>query len=623
MIRKTLAATIIVLTLWGCDENETKDTSSTTIVKDMHTQSNADSLQMKHLDLDVKVDFEQRTIAGRASWDIDNINNLDELVLDAHALTIDSVFVDGNKAEYKMSTHQPHIGSALSIPIQNETTRVDIYYKSDPKAGALQWMEPSQTLGKKHPFLYTQSEAIYARSWIPVPDGPGIRFTYTARVQVPKDLLALMSANNPQQKNDSGIYNFSMDIPIPAYLMALGVGDLVFKEIDSRTGVYADPALLETAHNEFAEVGEMVGIAEQLYGQYRWGRYDILVLPSGFPLGGMENPKLTFCTPTIISGDRSLVNLIAHELAHSWSGNLVTNATWNDFWLNEGFTVYFERRLTEKMTDKSYADMLWVLGFQDLEKTLAEMKADGNMEDTRLKLELKQRDPDEGLTDIAYEKGALFLRHIEEQVGREEIDNFLNAYFNAHAFKTITTEQFVQYLNDNLIKGDKELAAKINVDGWVYSVGLPDNIPSLKAERFNVVDNAREQFLSGSALSEIKTTDWTTHEWLHFLRKMPKPLSVEQMTALDKTYKFTTSNNSEIADQWYVMAIAANYEAAYSEIDDFLRRVGRRKFLTPIYSEMIATGKKDMAKTIYEKYRNNYHPLAQATFDKMILNKEG
>ncbi len=620
---KKLVTALLLLTVISCKDNEQAAGTDKHVVKDKHTQSNADSVGIKHLDLDVKVDFDERVIIGRASWNIDNSKyQKDELILDAYRLTVDSVVVDGNKAQHSWGPSVTHLGTALKIPIGENSSRVDIYYRSDPGANALQWLEPQQTSGKKHPFLYTQSESIYARSWIPAPDGPGIRFTYTAKVSVPAGLMALMSAENLQQKNDSGIYHFKMDIPIPAYLMALAVGDVEFKAIDERTGVYADPAIIDMAHHEFAEVGEMVNVAESLYGTYRWGRYDILVLPSGFPLGGMENPRLTFATPTIIAGDRSLTNLIAHELAHNWSGNLVTNATWNDFWLNEGFTVYFERRLTEKMTDKSYADMLWELGYQDLEKTIADLQADDNMKDSHLKLDLEGRDPDEGLTDIAYEKGALFLKHIENNVGRERIDAFLKGYFDAHAFSTITTEEFLSYLDEQLIKGDKALADKINVDAWVYGPGIPAGAPRADRERFEKVDTEREKFLSGTVPASLNTQNWTTYEWLHFLRKMPKPLAIGQMAALDKQYNFTNSGNSEIADQWYVMAIAANYQKAYPAMDDFLGRVGRRKFLEPLYEEMMNTGKEAMARDIYTRYRGNYHPLAQGTFDKTVLKEK-
>ncbi len=617
-MKRLVAISLCSIVFFACGEQPNEEQPEEKVI-DAHTQSNASEVKFKHLSLDVNVSFEQKQIAGSATWTFANENKVDVLKLDTYDLTIDSVKVNGEIVKYELGEFNEHLGTALSIPVKEGSDKVTIYYKTGEGATALQWMEPQQTLSKKHPFLYTQSEAIYARSWIPAPDGPGIRYTYDARVAVPKDLIALMSATNPQQKNDSGIYHFNMEMPVPAYLMALAVGDVEFKAIDERTGVYADPALLEKAHKEFEEVGEMVGLAEELYGDYRWGRYDILVLPSGFPLGGMENPRLTFATPTIISGDKSLVNLIAHELAHSWSGNLVTNATWSDFWLNEGFTVYFERRLTEKMTDKSYADMLWELGYQDLEHTVAEMKEENNMEDSHLKLDLVGRDPDEGLTDIAYEKGALFLKLIENKVGRTKMDAFLNKYFNEHAFQTITTEEFITYLKENLIGDNKPLAEEINIDAWVYGPGIPDNAPRADMERFEKVNAQREAFLNGTAPANLVTNGWTTHEWLHFLRKMPKPLDDNKMEALDKEFDFTHSNNSEIADLWYIMAVATKYKPAYGEMKEFLINVGRRKFLTPLYSEMIETGQVETARSIYKEARKNYHPLAQGTLDELIL----
>lgn len=625
MFKRICLVSILTTTIFACNDkgSDHREIGALTRPRDLHTQSNADSIEVKHLDLDISVDFGTKRIAGLAKWNIDNsVHNLSELKLDAYRLTIDSVLVDGALVQYSWGPAKLHLGNALRIPITRQSKTVDIYYKSDPSARALQWMEPQQTAGKKYPFLYTQSESIYARSWIPCPDGPGIRFTYTARVRVPKDLMALMSAENPQQKNDSGIYHFKMNVAIPAYLMALGVGDVVFKPIDERTGVYADSSVVDKAHAEFSEVGNMVKTAESLYGPYRWGRYDILVLPSAFPIGGMENPKLTFCTPTIIAGDKSLTNLIAHELAHNWSGNLVTNATWNDFWLNEGFTVYFERRLTEKMTDKSYADMLWELGHQDLDATLAQLESDSNMKDSHLKLDLTGRDPDDGLTDIAYEKGALFLKHIEQSVGRDRMDAFLKQYFDEYAFKTITTEEFVEYLKTNLLKNDKALEEKLKIDEWIYGPGIPAGAPVADRERFEKVDTERAKFLAGTAPKDIATTGWTTHEWLHFLRKMPKPLNATQMNLLDKQFGFTKTGNSEIADQWYIMAIAAGYTEAYPAIDNFLGNVGRRKFLTPLYDEMMSTGKEQMARDIYIKYRDRYHPIAKSTFDKTILKEK-
>jgi leukotriene-A4 hydrolase len=600
----------------GGNKKGTISSKDTVIAKDLHTQSNADSVVIRHLELDIKVDFSTKQISGKACWSIDNKENVRILHLDTYDLTIDSVLADSKRVQHTLDSPVVHLGSRLNIPIEENTKQVAIYYHTGKNARALQWLEPQQTNGKKYPFLFTQSESIYARSWIPCPDGPGIRFTYNAQVSVPKELLALMSAENPQQKNDSGIYHFKMDIPIPAYLMALAVGDIVFRPIDQRTGVYAESNMIDKARYEFEDVGKMVSTAEKLYGPYRWGRYDALVLPPGFPIGGMENPKLTFATPTIIAGDRSLMNLIAHELAHNWSGNLVTNATWDDFWLNEGFTVYFERRITEAMTDKSYADMLWELGYQDFEKNVEELGKDSK--DTWLKLDLKGRDPDDGLTDIPYEKGALFLRLIEDNVGREKMDAFLNKYFKEHAFKSITTEQFLAYLNDNLLKNDSVLIKKLNINAWVYGPGIPANCPIIKSERFAKVDSARAQFLKTNLTVGLPAANWSTNEWLHFLRKLPKPLSVAQMATLDNNFHFTKTGNSEIADLWYIMAVAADYKPAYQNMENFLSRVGRRKFLEPLYEEIMKTGKQQMAKTIYQKYRMNYHPLAQESIDKIV-----
>ncbi|RPD38109.1 M1 family metallopeptidase [Chitinophaga barathri] len=606
----------ILLAAAACQTPAPKQEADTTPVKDLHTLSNADSIHIRNLDLNIEVDFSQKQIRGIAGWHVANPQDIAVLKLDTYGLSIDSVTVNGQKVQHTLDAAVPNLGSRLNIPVDKQADLVQIWYKTSPEATALQWLEPSQTMGKKQPFLYTQSESIYARTWIPCPDGPGIRFPYTARVKVPKDLMALMSAVNVQQRNDSGIYTFSMEQPVPAYLMALAVGDISFKAVDSITGVYTEPAMLDKAAWELADIGKMVTTAGQLYGPYRWGRYDVLVLPPGFPLGGMENPRLTFATPTIIAGDRSLVSLIAHELAHSWSGNLVTNATWEDFWLNEGFTVYFERRIMEAMQGEDYSDMLWELGYQDLQGTVEELGKDSK--DTWLKLDLRNRNPDDGLTDIAYEKGAHFLRLIEKTAGRAKLDTFLRTYFDSHAFKTMNTAQFLQYLDANLIKGDTAMAGKIRINDWVYGPGIPDNCPRAPQKRFTKVSEEVKRFQGSTAAKELQTTGWSSHEWLYFLRAL-SGISKEKMKELDATFRFTQTGNSEMADQWFVMAVAADYEPAYPAMEKFLSEVGRRKFLTPLYTEMMKTPKgKEMAIRIYGKYKQNYHPLAQETLNKLV-----
>jgi aminopeptidase N len=586
---------------------------------DEHTLSNADSVQVRNLHLDIKVDMDKKQISGSALWTISNNYRQSELILDTYDLTIDSVQVDGKIIGYQLDAAKKYLGSALHIPIAENTKFVCIFYKTGPNARALQWLQPQQTHDKKYPFLYTQSESIYARSWIPCPDGPGIRFSYTARVQVPKGLMALMSAENTDLLNDTGVYHFRMPQPIPAYLMALAVGDLAFRGIDDRTGVYAEKGMIDKARWEFENVGRMVGSAEQLYGAYRWGRYDVLVLPPGFPIGGMENPRLTFLTPTIIAGDRSLVSLIAHELAHSWSGNLVTNATWNDFWLNEGFTNYFERRIMELTMGERYSDMLWELGYQDLVNQVNDLGVKSR--DTWLKLNLKGRDPDDGLNDIPYEKGCHFLKLIEQSAGRDRFDKFLVRYFDANAFKTITTETFINMLDTGLIKNDTVLRRKLNIDEWVYGPGIPANCPRAGHELFSRVDAERTKFLDGMAPEAIAFVHWSAQEWLHFLRGMPKEgFNALQMTRLDNAFKFTTTGNSEIASMWFLLALRTRYIPAYSSMETFLSHVGRRKFIEALYKEMMQTPEhNEMARRIYSRYRQNYHPLAQESLDRIVL----
>lgn len=623
MLKNAGIVLLIVVSLVGCRFKKKTPPSTLKVVDpkvwvDEHTQSNADSVSVKHLHLDIKVEMDKKQIAGSALWTISNNHKQKELILDTYGLIIDSVIVDGNSVSYQLDSPIKFLGSALHIPIVENSKFVAIHYKTGLNARALQWLDPQQTHDKKFPFLYTQSEAIYARSWIPCPDGPGMRFTYTARVSVPKGLMALMSAENTDIVNDTGIYHFKMNLPIPAYLMALAVGDLAFSGIDERTGVYAEKGMLEKARYEFENVGRMVGCAEQLYGPYRWGRYDILVLPPGFPLGGMENPRLTFCTPSIIAGDRSLVSLIAHELAHSWSGNLVTNATWNDFWLNEGFTVYFERRIMEQLMGETYSDMLWELGYQDLENTVASLGP--THKDTWLKLNLKGRDPDDGLTDIAYEKGCLLLRLLEKTAGRDRFDKFLVSYFDANAFKTITTETFLNFLDTGLIKNDTVLRKKLNIDEWVYGPGIPSNAPRAGRDLFNKVDAQREKFLSGMPAEKIAFVHWSAHEWLHFLRGMPPGLMPSQMAQLDDAFNFTNSGNSEVADMWFFLAIRTNYYQAYPAMERFLSTIGRRKFLEPLYQEMmLSPNGEEMAKRLYAKYRKNYHPIAQESLNEIVL----
>jgi leukotriene A-4 hydrolase/aminopeptidase len=585
--------------------------STSAAQRDPHSYSNPDQVRVEHIALDLAVNFAQKQLAGTATLRLRNEANANTLILDTHGLTIRKVTTQpGNgAAQFKLAPADPIFGSKLEIPIKPDTQSVAIEYATSPGARALQWLEPAMTAGKKHPFLLSQSQAILARSWVPCQDTPGVRFTYDATIRVPTTLLAVMSAENPQARNEQGVYQFRMPHPVPSYLLAIAVGDLEFRPFDTRSGVYAEPSVIEAAASEFTDTPDMMAAAEGLYGPYRWGRYDLLVLPPSFPYGGMENPRLTFLTPTVLAGDRSLVSLIAHELAHSWSGNLVTNATWNDFWLNEGFTTYFEHRITEKLYGREYSEMLWLLGVTEVQEELKTLPA----ADQHLYVNLAGRDPDEAPT-LVYEKGALFLRLLEETAGRERWDKFLRAYFDKFAFQPMTTRIFVDHLKASL----PDVVQKVNIDQWIHGPGLPQNAPQPQSAAFANVEQLAKAFAAGGPATAIDPTKWSSHERVHFIQSLPT-LTPQRMAELDARFKFSESGNNEVLSAWLEKAIDARYKAAYPAIERFLTVQGRRKFLRPIY-EKLAKNPEDLAfaKRIYSQARDTYHPVSQATIDTIL-----
>ncbi|HEX8428020.1 M1 family metallopeptidase [Hymenobacter sp.] len=587
---------------------------------DPHSHARPAEVSVQHLALHLVVDFAARTLAGHATWQIINHTGTTELLLDARDLDIEAVLLgglDGEPTEFSLGAADPVLGQQLRIAIQPDTQQATIRYRTTPGAAALQWLTPEQTAGRQHPFLFTQSQAILARTWIPCQDSPGVRFTYDANVHVPAELLALMSAENPQARNATGEYSFRMAQPIPAYLMALAVGDVAFEPLSARTGIYAEPVTLPVATSEFQDLENMVAAAESLYGPYRWDQYDLLVLPPSFPFGGMENPRLTFVTPTILAGDRSLTSLVAHELAHSWSGNLVTNATWNDFWLNEGFTVYFERRIMEKLYGRSYSDMLQVLGHTGLQHTIKELGPDSK--DTHLHLDLAGRDPDEGLNDIACEKGDYLLLTLEHLIGRPALDTFIKEYFARHSFQSMDTHSFVTYLRHELLDKQPSLEEKLQLEAWVNGPGIPAVAPPVSSSRFEAVEAALQSWQQGTPATTLNTSNWSSHEWVHFLHNLPKGLPAEKLADLDTAFNFTKSGNAEILAAWFPHTIGAGYSPADEALRQFLTHVGRRKFLTPLYKALLATpAGLDRARRLYAIARPNYHSVATSTFDSLV-----
>jgi len=601
----------------SCESNSKikKTDSVNNLIMDTHTLSNYKDLPIVNTHLELSVNFQEGKLKGSVTHEFEANRKINLLKLDTKYLKIDSIQDgDGNTLEYSLGEFDELLGSPLSVNLNPKSNSVVIFYETTKKSEALDWLVPNQTAGKMYPFMYTQGQSIFTRSWIPIQDTPGIRITYSAKIKTPKNMMAVMSAANPQEMDTNNVYSFKMNQPIPPYLIALAVGNLEFKAIDSRTGVYAEPSMVVKCANELIDMGKMVDSAENLYGAYDWDRYDVIVLPPSFPFGGMENPRLTFATPTIIAGDRSLVSLIAHELAHSWSGNLVTNATWNDFWLNEGFTVYFERRIMETLYGRDYSEMLALLGFQDLQNQI-----DNSLPAMQLlRLNMMGKHPDDAMTDIAYEKGYFFLRMLEENIGREKIDSFLKNYFQDHKFQTIVTEEFLSYLKDNLL--DTNSYQALNIDQWVFESGIPENCPKVKSLRFKNAESSVTTFLESGAKELKESSDlWSTHEWLHFLKHLPDTLNLVQLLDLDNTFNLSNSGNSEILAVWFLQSIKNDYRPAFENLEKFLVKIGRRKFLQPLYLELSKNeDHKIWAKNVYQNARENYHYVSFNTIDKIL-----
>jgi len=429
-----------------------------------------------------------------------------------------------------------------------------------------------------------------------------------------------MSADNDPLTPRGGEYHFDMPQPIPSYLLAIAVGNIYFAPLGEQTGVYAEPELLDASVFEFADTQEMLDQAEILFGPYEWGRYDLLVLPPSFPYGGMENPRLSFITPSLLAGDRSLVSVIAHELAHSWSGNLVTNATWRDGWLNEGMTSYLESRLMEVIYDKARVDEERVLSYQELLLDLETVPP--AMQALAPRLDVGNADDFQGT--IHYSKGQLFLQYLENAFGREAFDRFLFSYFDTFAFQTITTERFLDYLDENLLQADSSKVSRADAEEWLYKPGIPDDAPVPSSTSLNDAEALATAWASGKIdVADIPMAGWSPQATVHFINSLPAQLSSEQLARLDEGLGLSDTRNAEIGRTWFIQVAKRRYTPAYEKLERHLNRFGRGRLIYPVYVALAQNGTDlELARAMFARARGAYHPLTEAGIAR-ALEAEG
>ncbi len=584
---------------------------------DPHSYFDTDQPRTKHLRLTLDVDFERRVLEGRAVLDL-AAPSAGTMDLDTKGLTIRSVRTKaGAEVPHELGDEEPIFGRRLRLHLPASTDAVVLDYTTSPEAVALQWLTPAQTEGKKHPFLFSQCQAIHARTMVPIQDSPAVRVTYQAEVTVPEPLAAVMSAGpagkRPGPKAGTSTFLFEMPQAIPSYLVALAVGNLRSKDLSKRSRVWAEPETVDAAAWEFSGIEEMIVKAEALFGPYEWDRFDMLVLPPSFPYGGMENPRMTFLTPTLLAGDRSLVDVVAHELAHSWTGNIVTNATMDHFWLNEGSTVWAERRIQEALHGPEAAVLSWAIGQKALDSEMERFGADSPL--TRLRTELKGVDPDDAFSSIPYEKGSRLLALVERTAGRERFDRFMRRYIARFRFTSITSEEWLAFL-DAEIPG---VSAQAEVRRWLHEPGMPSNAPVFQSKSLEDLTHLAEGWPSGARPSKSQIAGWSPSETLIYLQRLQRPVDRASCEWLDANLSLTGRGNYEILVEWLTIAAASDYEPVFPRIREVLTRVGRMKYIRPLYT---ALGKhprtRDLARQIFEVAGRSYHSLSRRVVESII-----
>ncbi|XP_033208757.1 leukotriene A-4 hydrolase isoform X3 [Belonocnema kinseyi] len=579
--------------------------------------SRPDLVAVTHTHLQLSVNFEKKILEGHVILDAERKDETtDSLILDVRNLTLINVTncQDDSKLEYSVGETISY-GSKLSIKLPNipeskdgnTRYKIKIQYQTSPKATALQWLDPKQTSGGKHPYVFSQCQAIHARSMLPCQDTPGLKTTYSAEIKAPMWATVLMSAlhnGTEDVENFSKLSKFHQPVPTPSYLIAIAVGSLVSKRVGPRSSVWAEKELIEQSAYEFAETDTMLRTAEEICGPYVWGVYDLLVLPPSFAYGGMENPCLTFVTPALLAGDRSLASVIAHEISHSWTGNLVTNANFEHFWLNEGFTMFIEFKIDGRMFGEKVRQFSALMGLSELKDALKSMSP----EFTKLVVNLDGVDPDDAFSRVPYMKGHTFLYYLEELLGGpKEFEPFLRSYFETFKYKSIVTSDWKDYLY-KYFSNKTQLLDSVDWDTWLNKPGMPPVIPNYNTDLLNACTNLAEKWVSwdeNTASTFVKSdiTDLTPSQRIQFLTVLFEDdtvLPIKKLQKMQEAYDFDSVQNAEIKLMWIRLALKSRWEPKVAEALDFVSKVGRMKYVRPIYRDLYAW--KEMRQRAIDNY---------------------
>lgn len=599
-------------------------------VRDPSTVSNYDAWRTRHTTANLKLDFEDKCLRGLVTLELESQTDKEsqEIVLDSSYLSVSSVKVNSAESKWEVKGRAEPLGAPLHIPVpagagKGEIVKVDIELATTDKCTALQWLTPSQTSNKKAPFMFSQCQAIHARSLFPCQDTPDIKSTYSFRITSPHVVVAsgVASGEPAPQSGDDKLYTFEQKVPIPSYLFALASGDIATASIGPRSLVATSPEQLEGAKWEFEhDMEKFMEAAEKLVFPYQWGQYNVLVLPPSFPYGGMENPIYTFATPTVVSGDRQNVDVIAHELSHSWSGNLVTSCSWEHFWLNEGWTMYLERRINASIHGSAHFDFSAVIGWKHLEDAMQEFGLDHRF--TQLLIDHKGIDPDDAFSTVAYEKGFHMIYYLDRLVGRQNFDKFIPYYFRKWSTKSLDSyefkDTFLEFFSTPEYAALKDKLASIDWEGRFYSRGLPPK-PEFDTSLIDVCYKLADQWKDKSFKPSPKDVeDLSANQKLVFLGKVQdfeEPLSAEQAEKMGEVYDFLGSKNVELKSSYFTIALRSKVTSTYSLVADLLGEVGRMKFVRPLFRSLTKVDRELALKT-YEKNRDFYHPICRAMVAK-------